>query len=549
MYQCRITITLFGKDLAIEERLRRIVPLERFEHEIAFCPSLTPEALGAADIAVIDLPLRQSLHELRGGCKPGALLILCMEAERLAALDEAELEAVDDVWLSPLTSARLASGLRRHLAALKERKDRRLTETYLNTTIDSIPDLVWFKDVRGAHLKVNDAFCDAVGKTKRQIEGRGHYYIWDLKKEEYEKGEYVCLETDDTVLEKGRTCLFDEMVKSRRGMLQFKTYKSPLFDEDGAIMGTVGIAHDVTALKNMDVELEIILGSIPFAVLIRDAAGRVVKVNAKFEEYFQIAAEKITGSDYADWKRAALGENLPVGPDGNREFTVRLGGKTAIMEIHEEPLLDVFQQEVGRLCLCRDVTIERTFERELLHSANTDALTGLYKRRYFYAALDKNRNRERVSLLYLDIDNFKSVNDRYGHQCGDEALIIVARLLRESFPDDLVARVGGDEFLIALLGDCGLRALEERARGLLDRIADSFQSSARLEGLSASIGIAQSDDSSLNIDELIRRSDMALYKAKASGKARCCVFIPCCPSLSEPAPATPEWGRRNLRGG
>ncbi|MEI3479811.1 MAG: PAS domain-containing protein [Bilophila sp.] len=188
-----------------------------------------------------------------------------------------------------------------------------LQKVYLNTTIDSIPNLVWFKDVGGAHLKVNDAFCDAVGKTKRQIEGRGHYYIWDLKKEEYEKGEYVCLETDDTVLEKGRTCLFDEMVKSRRGMLQFKTYKSPLFDEDGAIMGTVGIAHDVTALKNMDVELEIILGSIPFAVLIRDAAGRVVKVNAKLGDYFQIAAEKITGSDYADWKRAALGESLPRG--------------------------------------------------------------------------------------------------------------------------------------------------------------------------------------------------------------------------------------------
>ncbi|MEI3479812.1 MAG: GGDEF domain-containing protein [Bilophila sp.] len=70
----------------------------------------------------------------------------------------------------------------------------------------------------------------------------------------------------------------------------------------------------------------------------------------------------------------------------------------------------------------------------MLHSANTDALTGLYNRRYFYAALDKNRNRERVSLLYLDIDNFKSVNDRYGHQCGDQALIVVARLPARKLP-------------------------------------------------------------------------------------------------------------------
>lgn len=532
MYQCRITITVFSENPSLEERARRMEPLEHFEHAVDFHRALSPTALGDADVAVIDLPIRESLGELRARCKPGALLIPCMEAERLAALSETELEAADDVWLSPLTPALLAFGLRRHLAALKERKDRRLAETCLNTAIDSIPDLVWFKDLRGAHLKVNEAFCDAVGKTKRQVEGRGHYYIWDLTPQDYEKGEYVCLETDDTVLAEGKTCLFDEMVKSRRGMLQFKTYKSPLFDEDGAIMGTVGIAHDVTALKNMDVELEIILGSIPFAVLICDAAGRIIKANAKFEEYFQIAAGDIAGRDYVDWKCAAFGESLPVGPDGNREFTVTLGGKTAIMEIHEEPLLDVFQQEVGRLCLCRDVTIERTFERELLHSANTDALTGLYNRRYFYAALDKNRKGAGVSLLYLDIDNFKFVNDRYGHQCGDEALLIVARLLRESFPDDLVARVGGDEFLIALLGGCGLRTLEERARRLLDRLGASFRGSEKLEGLSASIGIAQSDDPSLNIDELIRRSDMALYKAKASGKARCCIFIPCCSPLS-----------------
>lgn len=74
----------------------------------------------------------------------------------------------------------------------------------------------------------------------------------------YEQGEYICLESDEIVLEERRTCLFDEMVKSKQGMRQFKTYKSPLFDDDGTILGTVGIAHDVTDLANMGAELEIL---------------------------------------------------------------------------------------------------------------------------------------------------------------------------------------------------------------------------------------------------------------------------------------------------
>lgn len=532
MYHCRLVIALFSADPLLEERSRRIAPPERFELVFDVRRTFRPETLREADVVILDLPVRERFRELRGLCKRGALLIPCMEAERLAQLGEADLEAVDDVWPSPLPPAFFAVALRRHLDALKARKDARLTQTWLDTAIDSIPDLVWFKDLEGAHLKVNEAFCDAVGKTKSQIEGRGHYYIWDLKREEYEKGEYVCLETDDAVVEAGKTCLFDEMVKSRRGMLQFKTYKSPLFDEDGGIMGTVGIAHDVTALKNMDVELDIILGSIPFAVLIRDGQGRIVKVNATFEDFFRTRAESVIGKDYETWKREALGDVPPAGTRGNWETRLHIGGRTAIVEIHEKRLLDVFQQEVGELCLCRDVTIERTFEQDLLAIANTDALTGLHNRRSFYASLEKEREGKPLSLLYLDLDNFKAVNDQYGHQRGDEALIMVSRLLRENFPEALVARMGGDEFLIALIGPQSLPALEDRARALLDKLAERFRATEWLKNLSASIGIAQAEDAVLSIDALIRRSDMALYRAKHGGKARCCIFIPPSSSLT-----------------
>ena len=97
------------------------------------------------------------------------------------------------------------------------------------------------------------------------------------------------------MLEERRTCLFDEMVKSKQGMRQFKTYKSPLFDDDGTILGTVGIAHDVTDLANMGAELEIFLRNMPFAILISGNDGRIINVNAKFEEYFAAKEKNIVG--------------------------------------------------------------------------------------------------------------------------------------------------------------------------------------------------------------------------------------------------------------
>lgn len=160
-----------------------------------------------------------------------------------------------------------------------------------------------YKDTRGAHLKVNNAFCNAVGKTKKDIQGRGHYYIWDIEPEDYAVGEYICLESEEVVLQSRETCVFDEKVKSRLGMRQFKTYKSPLFDEDGELMGTVGIAHDVTDLGNMMVELKIILRSMPFAIMVYDHKGVVTDINRRFEEYFQIEPEEIIGKDFNEWRK------------------------------------------------------------------------------------------------------------------------------------------------------------------------------------------------------------------------------------------------------
>ena len=284
MYRCKLDIRIFSEDPLLLADVRNIAPLERFEHEVSGYRSFSPEAVRGSDIIVLDLPVAERPEAVRALCKPGAILVFCMEPEAFAVLRTPSLEAADDIWVKPFHRDFGAVRFKKILAGIKHRKDSRLTQTYLDTIIDSIPDLIWFKDVKGSHLKVNNGFCHAVGKKKEDVQGRGHYYIWDLKKEEYEQGEYICLESDEIVLEERRTCLFDEMVKSKQGMRQFKTYKSPLFDDDGTILGTVGIAHDVTDLANMGAELEIFLRNMPFAILISGNDGRIINVNAKFEE-------------------------------------------------------------------------------------------------------------------------------------------------------------------------------------------------------------------------------------------------------------------------
>ena len=121
----------------------------------------------------------------------------------------------------------------------------------------------------------------------------------------------------------------------------------------------------------------------------------------------------------------------------------------------------------------------------------------------------------------MDLDQFKLVNDTYGHNAGDQALILAARVLKEGFPDGSITRLGGDEFLITLLGPYELSDLQARSERLLRQMEHAFQASPQLRILSASIGIAQTDDPSVKLDTLIQQSDQALYTAKQQGRARC----------------------------
>jgi diguanylate cyclase (GGDEF)-like protein/PAS domain S-box-containing protein len=178
----------------------------------------------------------------------------------------------------------------------------------------------------------------------------------------------------------------------------------------------------------------------------------------------------------------------------------------------------------GTVLTIRDITERKTLEQELKHQAFHDALTGLANRALFHdrvqhALARHARFRQPIAVLFLDLDDFKVVNDSLGHAAGDELLRAVADRLQGCLrAGDTAARLGGDEFAVLIEGVPD----PKEAAGLAERIISSLAAPFPLEGkeifVHASIGYAVSDEETQNAEELLRAADVAMYAAKADGK-------------------------------
>lgn len=182
----------------------------------------------------------------------------------------------------------------------------------------------------------------------------------------------------------------------------------------------------------------------------------------------------------------------------------------------------------GYVGSCVDITDRKLTERELAWQATHDELTGLANRNYAYRRLSElvrelQRHEGVLALLYVDVDGLKTINDEQGHASGDEHLRRVARDLEAACrPDDLLARIGGDEFLIAVprLEDASeARAVAERLLSTDRDAAEPGESGVADSSVSLSIGIALTDDEATRVEDLIDHADEAMYVAKRSGGA------------------------------
>ncbi|MBX9606814.1 MAG: EAL domain-containing protein [Gammaproteobacteria bacterium] len=174
----------------------------------------------------------------------------------------------------------------------------------------------------------------------------------------------------------------------------------------------------------------------------------------------------------------------------------------------------------------RNVHVRRSMTEKALEARSaTDPLTGLSNRVAFRQALGHalvraQEQRTRVACLYIDLDDFKKVNDDLGHAAGDALLRMVAERLRDTLRDsDVVARLGGDEFAVALVGVGEVDHVALLARRLLDRLGSPYQLGSNVVWVRASIGISVSPEDGNEVDELLQRADLALAYVKERGKS------------------------------
>lgn len=178
-----------------------------------------------------------------------------------------------------------------------------------------------------------------------------------------------------------------------------------------------------------------------------------------------------------------------------------------------------------------DITDRKVLEEQLKHQAFHDPLTGLANRALFvdrveHALARGERDGMRVAVLFVDLDDFKTINDSLGHNGGDEVLVAVAGRLRECFrPGDTFARFGGDEFAI-LVEDTSLSNATSVAYRIVDALGEPFSIGGREVMIHASVGIEFAEAQGTRTDELLRNADVAMYVAKGKGKARYQLFEP-----------------------
>lgn len=243
MYHCHTLLYFIGHQHDLFNVIQKMPPLPAFTHEFEESESPEKALVVKANLILADLREQDTssvIQALTTWKSSETELILMADSHQIPDLTE-ELCHVSDIWTLPMTEAQLKFHFLRWQESYKLRKDYWQTSQYLEATINHVPNLIWYKDKDGIHEKVNDSFCDTVNKTKAQVEGQRHAYIWNV-----EHDDPACIESERIVMEQRETRVSEEIIQTGEGTKLLTTYKSPLYDLDGSVMGTVGVAIDST---------------------------------------------------------------------------------------------------------------------------------------------------------------------------------------------------------------------------------------------------------------------------------------------------------------
>ncbi len=404
-------------------------------------------------------------------------------------------------------------------------------ENRFSAFMDHSPAITWVKDEAGRYLFANIALERHYGMAAGSWKGKTDF---DFLPESFA---HDCRAAEIAVMQSGTARSSsgpgpDFAGKPREWLL----VRFPISNEGGP-PHVGGIATDITegcrleqALEDTKAHLKGLMDESPVLVWMKDSAGRYSYVSRSYERRFQLQSAQVLGKTDFDWWPQDVAEDFAK---ADRE--VLLSGKT-VETVESTPDPDgmvrfwwvfkfPFQNSIGETFVGGvgvDITERKRAEDQVKLQSMTDELTGLYNRRGFFLLGEQEfkslrRTAVPATMLFVDIDRLKYINDTYGHAAGDEAIVAVAEAHRLTFRDcDIIGRLGGDEFAILAVNCLDVAELQKR----LTQQVDSFnQHHVRPWKLSVTIGafhIAQSDAEDL--ESFIIKADEKMYEAKKARK-------------------------------
>ena len=348
---------------------------------------------------------------------------------------------------------------------------------------------------------------------------------------------------------RGQTVVFENYIERPGGETRYRqTTIAPERAVDGQVVAVVVFAYDVTQHKRVEQELSeqklrlsSLVSAIPDMVFLKDVESHYVSCNPVFERFVgrlekdiiglndtQLAAEAEAEADRCShYDQLAMKAWQPLVYE--QTLTFADNGYCGQFEVIKTAIRDARGCVTGVLGVCRDITERKRAEQQIERLAFYDVLTGLPNRRLLLDRLERaeavcQRTGQLGALLFIDLDNFKDLNDTLGHDMGDQLLAqVAARLVAVVRETDTVSRFGGDEFVIMVQGLApGLNAAAPQASALADKLLAALNApyllGAQPHYSTPSIGITLFGDERHSVKELLKRADMAMYQAKAAGR-------------------------------
>lgn len=404
------------------------------------------------------------------------------------------------------------------------------SEQRLQAILENAPAVVYLKDMDGRYLMINKLYERLFHVDRLGVIGKRDFDLFSREVAESLRA------NDLQVLERERALHVEEQVPQDDGLHIYNSIKFPVRDAEGQVYAMCGISTDITEKKRAEQRLRqsaAVFENISEGMLITDTDGRVLDVNRSFCEITGYARQEVLGANPRLWKserhdadfyqsmwHSITREGQWRGEIWNR----RKEGTVYPAQLTISSICDDQGKVTHYVALFSDITHLKQSEEQLEQLAHHDPLTGLPNRLLFNArlshALDQSRRHsQQLSLLFIDLDRFKHINDSFGHVVGDELLCQVAHRLTDCMrEEDTVARIGGDEFIVLLENSGQPSPVAATAEKILASFEMPFQLLGREAFISPSIGISVYPRDGRDSGSLMRNADTAMYRAKEAGR-------------------------------